>query len=120
MHNLIKLKYKLDIWGDTIIFEVLDMDERFRYKSEAPSKSFEYKASNGMRVRSYLGPLFSSDNILYLRGFYTSEDHKVALLDCSLCSRNPQEIVKEIHQALEEWAANWEGWLEQESNVYVV
>ena len=45
-----KLKYRLEKWEKALVFQVLEMDERFRGRERG--SVFEYRAHNGLCVQS--------------------------------------------------------------------
>lgn len=109
-----KIKFRLEVWGSTVLFQVLEMDERFRCNNENPF--LEHTAKNGICVYSEDIPFLAlSSASIYLRGRNICGDEYVS------CSRQETdseayEFAQKIIEALKDWAENWEGWIEDEKN----
>jgi putative SOS response-associated peptidase YedK len=108
MSEQCKIKFLLAQAGRTLVFEVYEMDERFRTSGKRPH--FKYVASNGIAVISSSFPQINKNNDeVYLRGKNASRDE-----ECSILTFDTIEEAKAYHsrvlEALKEWAADWEGW----------
>lgn len=105
-----KLKIRLEKQGNrAILFEVLEMDERFRSKVEDKMKKFE--AKNGLKVISSFCP-DSNTKEIFLRGDDNECDDVVCISNCKTIKER-DETYDKILEALRDWADNWEGWKEE-------
>jgi len=123
MKNGSKVKVRIELVGaNQILFQVLEMDERFRasesYK-EHMLNSDEFKIFRS--VSSMDNPAIggSSDEYgdgdinIWLRGCLTSSDFRVTLWDSSSLNEALKFII-ELKKALKDWAENWEGFQDKE------
>lgn len=107
-----KLKYRLEIWETTLLFQVLEMDERFRGHNNSENTHFTRSVNVKIKSRNHPCLAMESDsNILYLQGGITESDLVISQM------RFPTKEVartnfNRIQAALADWAANWEGWKE--------
>jgi hypothetical protein len=70
-----KFDYRLEQWGSTVLFQVLEMDESLRSKTGDGVVLFEHE---GFCIRSVnVAELFDSN--IYIRGFHRSKDYRVGL-----------------------------------------
>ena len=106
-----KIKFRLAWWGRTVLFQVLEMDERFR--SLRDEKERIHRAQNGLVIRSRACPHLSTDNV-YLRGVNEQWDDSVAQIEFD-DDRKAMEHAENIIWALRDWAENWEGWGNEET-----
>lgn len=116
-----KLKFKLEVWESIVLFQVLEMDERFRSLEGGPS--LRYKASSGLTVVSVCSPGIGS-NTIHLRGEDTDDDLKPDTFTFD-SPRRAEEYKQKALSALSEWAENWEGFqnkatIKEENNIYTV
>ena len=107
MSEQCKIKFLLAQTRRSLVFEVYEMDERFR--TSGKRSNFKYVASNGIAVISSSFPSLDRDDEVYLRGKNASRDQ-----ECSILTFDTIEEAKVYHnkilEALKEWAADWEGW----------
>jgi len=115
----VKGKFRIEVWeGNQIVFQVLEMDERFRRERE----EHIFTASNGIRVKSYShSAIYSRKEIkeVYLRGSETGMDFLVT----SATVASPERETARLKTALKEWAEKWKGWGEdsgKEGNILTV
>lgn len=113
-----KLKYRLEIWETTVVFQVLEMDERFREQSYISTKG-------NLAIMSSVAPSLDYETA-WLRGYAKKLDNSVALLrfDTPL---EAGDYYCRVHESLKNWAENWEGFQKEkpepelpEENVFIV
>lgn len=100
-----KITFRLEKWEKAVVFQVLDMDERFRTSGNSKIYSFH---PLGVGSGSY--PSLNSSSV-FLRGYCVEDDFKVAgaqfesnaMRDAYYC---------DVLSSLKAWANNWEGWKE--------
>lgn len=97
-----KVKYRLAVWETTVIFQVLDMDERFRCSD---LKYPNIQVTGGLDVMSVGYPKLTK-NIAYLWGYTKSYDHNISDIKFET-SEEAQQYAKKVHYALWHWAKNW-------------
>jgi len=106
-----KLKYRLEKWEKALVFQVLEMDERFRSdNSMCVCNCFVSK--NGVKVYSADFPVI--DNDVFLMGYSWSEDNNVSSFDFD-SNKERDEHFDRIQEAIEDWANNWKGWGDKEN-----
>jgi len=113
--------YLKEFPGNYIVFQVLEMDERFRRKPEEGEKFYVYSDNDGIdiEISSSEFPMIKQ-NILprkiykvYLRGATINLDYNVSVYK----SDSSKKDIERIKKALREWAEKWEGWdKEKEKN----
>ena len=69
-----RIKFRLEIWETTVVFQILEMDERFRRKSASPNVC----DTGIMKVISDNNPAISDDTIM-LRGLHEEFDDNVVI-----------------------------------------
>jgi len=110
-----KIHYALFELNGNVVFTIFDMDERFRWKTKKTIHDPEYffAASNGWKIESVTQPqIVPRKKTIYLRGVSRDNDKKIAVLP-----EDSHVKCSEIHEALQDWAKNWEGWKEGEEPV---
>lgn len=114
-----KLKYRLEKWERALVFQVLEMDERFRRKFPAD------ELLTHDEVRSFSCPEINY-SFIFLWGTDKIGDMRVSHLRFDDNEKRDARF-EEIHAQLADWAANWEGWKEVtpfpstfESGVYIL
>jgi len=109
-----KIKFRLENWGKTVLFQVIEMDERFR--AERDKKNI-FHSECGLVVGSFDAPGFDFDdnNLLYLRGYLKKCDDNVCV-KIFYCEKDAKDYCLKIICALRDWAENWEGWEENEAD----
>lgn len=126
-----KIKFRLERWGNTVLFHIIEMDERFRcsvgakrsneFSSPISSIGIDIVSCNGPSlIGNPLGP-HDENNVLFLRGSAVEEDNRVCLRVFE--SAEDAEVYKQkILEALADWAKNWPGFkddvCEKEPGVY--
>jgi hypothetical protein len=106
-----KLKYSLFILNDVnVVFTIFDQDDRFLGTQK---NAIRYLCLNGWCVASRCRPQISisSRPIVYLRGIELDRNNSVTVVTCRTVEE-AQEVVKNVHCALKEWANKWPGWRE--------
>ncbi len=97
-----KIKFRLEKWEKALVFQVLEMDERF--------KNTTWEAKNGLDIVSMLCPDVTERG-LWLRGGSKDSDIRVASqLFVSDAERDARYDT--IIAALKDWALNWPGFKE--------
>jgi hypothetical protein len=106
---MIKLKYTLEVEGNTVTFNVLEQHPSVCDIFEK-NDSVPFKASNGVDVCSMDRVELDRDitNSVFLIG---EED---GIADSITFETNKEAVIyaAKVHEALEEWASDWEGWKE--------
>jgi hypothetical protein len=106
-----KIKFELQKIGDTKIrFKVLEMDERFRAAEGPDIKTHEF---GYITVMSAAGPQIETSGSEIVRIFLRGDGKRFDNNDCfvDLPTRQLRDrAVKDIVDAIEDWAKNWEGW----------
>ena len=104
-----KLKYMLKLHGRSIIFKVLEMDERFRRISENVEENVFRSSNNNMSVISSKIPTIGTENHIFLFGRIKERDSDISVIN--LPNTEAAKIYFDrIQWTLEEWASLWEGW----------
>ena len=105
-----KIKFILKtLEDDQLLFQVLEMDERFRDRNS-------FKTSNGWNVISGGGPdLNWPMKTIFLQGVVRARDKQAQVF----VAISPEQVKSEIIAALQDWAANWEGF-EEVHDVYCI
>lgn len=97
-----KIKFRLEVWSKTLLFQVLEMDKRFLGQS--------YTASNGVIISSEGCPelWMRTETQLFLHGSMNGRNFDVITFTFSKQedARNAESLILE---ALKEWATKWEG-----------
>lgn len=111
-----KIKFRLEVWKTSVVFQVLEMDERFRYAADkdGPDGLNRFESANGFSVSSQLSTCLFVNSV-YLRGEDRSLDD---LVRCILLSSHEEAeaYYSNVLYALRDWAENWEGWRDGEEN----
>jgi len=104
-----KIRYALFELNGRTVFTIFDMDERFRFEEDYDLKR-SFIADNGWKIQSVNHPeIIPTEKKIYLRGATRPHDRKIVVLpESSRVKRS------EIHEALQDWAKNWEGWKDEE------
>jgi hypothetical protein len=99
-----KIIVRIEIWHTTVVFQILEMDERAR---NTTNKDFISK--NNMKIISESRPAIYCDNAMpsyiYLRGTNKAMDFAI-VSHWSQTQEAAEEIVRNITYALEDWAKN--------------
>ncbi|MBW1739294.1 MAG: hypothetical protein JRJ69_17650 [Deltaproteobacteria bacterium] len=100
-----KIHYALFELNGSTIFTIFYMDERFRCKKRyASDKTFI--AHNGWKVASGGFPdIVPKMSTIFLRGTSHIRDKRIVIIP-----EDSHVKSSEIHEALQDWAKNWEGW----------
>lgn len=106
-----KVRVQLEVWGRSVMFRVLEMDERFRAKENEGCHPL-YVCGNKILIKSISMPGLYCDEI-YLRGYYRGHDKDG---QCQTCATvEAAKVYKQkILDALQDWAKNWPGWGEDD------
>jgi len=100
-----KIRYALFELNGNTVFTIFYMDERFRFKGDYDQMR-SFIADNGWKIESVTHPeIVPTQKKIFLRGTARSDDKKIVVLPES--SRVEHS---EVHEALQDWAKNWEGW----------
>jgi hypothetical protein len=91
-----KIKFRLEVWETSLVFQVLEMDERFRSEKT-------FKASNGIIIGSINTPSIDDSDTSNLRGKYKRRDYWVSCLNYNT-KEKAEETKAQILEALKEWA----------------
>lgn len=104
----VKTKCKLKIKGNTLEFQILEMDERFR--SELATGFNSFKSENEWRIISLINPVLNpGKKEIHLRGIDRRKDYNEVLWILN-SEQEAKQAKAEIIEALKDWAKNWEGW----------
>jgi hypothetical protein len=106
----VKIKYRLEKWENALVFQVLEMDERFRSGNKGANS---HRRPSRYNVTSYCAPSIIGSEVVHLRGSDKSMDLYISTHTFS-SNKERDEYFDEIQDALADWAANWEGWREGE------
>lgn len=109
-----KLKYNLSKFEKALVFQVLEMDERFRSKLDDEGISFRTK--NGMWVRSVCNPVIDKGEI-FLQGQTTELDGQVTIKHFDT-NKQRDKFFDQMQGALADWAENWEGFRESKKAAF--
>lgn len=103
-----KIKFILKtLEGNQLLFQVLEMDERFRRGKDGGTEVF--KARNGWRVGSLDSPNIEPvGKTIFLRGRKLEKDKKATIITASF-DRDAVALKSEIIAALQDWAVHWGG-----------
>lgn len=101
-----KIKFKLVKFERALVFQVLEMDERFRVKRGGQCFNIE----SSFTVCSVDTPGLYSDSI-DLRGSDTKEDFHVSVEHFGSNEARDKRYNRAL-EALKNWADNWPGWNE--------
>ena len=105
-----KLRYALFELNKNLVFTIFGQDERFMDKGD---KGREYKCKNGWKVASQSFPAIDDvTKTIYLRGLDRGGDNNIYRQPYT----NSQELI-DIHEALADWAKNWDGWNEEKTSI---
>ena len=110
-----KIKFRLEVWGSTVLFQVLEMDERFRCGVYDEQLDYTSKKAGGFVVMSLDSP-YLGDYFICLRGLNKDKDDDVVQRKVYGGQREVESYAQNIYTALRDWAENWEGWIEDEKN----
>lgn len=100
------IKYRLWQEGKVVKFQILWMDERFR-------RGNKYATSTKMTICSDIHPEINYDaKTLYLQGNSTHANNDIVGNEFGSYQK-ASKFIADIHQALEEWSNNWEGFKEE-------
>ena len=105
-----KIKFRIEVWEKTVLFQILEMDARFRYRG-GPKDEKKYKVKISPRHIQYVESLSCpeiTDCRLYLIGENKEKDHSIIQKQCNSV-KSAFELKTDIIYALQEWAKNWEG-----------
>ena len=106
-----KIKFRLEVWDKTVVFQILDMDERFRRLDGEWNK--EFVSENWLNVMSEGSPMLTN-NVLFLRGVRDNNDCN-AVSKSFLTREEANEYCQKVINSLLDWAENWEGWGNEEA-----
>ena len=99
------LKVKLLRWEKALIFQVLEMDERFRATDYDHEQVF--RASNGIKILSGGNSPFLDSHDVWLRGYKTDSDLQATVLQTD-SNEERDQIFNSVTLALSEWQRYWE------------
>ena len=102
-----KIKFRLEVWDKTVVFKVLEMDERFRSRAGLESKAYHSKV--GLDVVSEDSPELTLYTVL-LRGKIERQDFHVATLQLK-SKTEAEDYCQKVVTALLDWVENWFAWL---------
>ena len=105
-----KIKFRIEAWGSVVLFQILEMDERFRRNWGKPNYTFQPK--DGLTVVSCENPELRINEI-YLRGTVNGMDGRVASLTFET-KKDAEDYCQKVVNSLRDWARNWEGWGNEE------
>lgn len=108
-NKMTKIKFKLLKFEKALVFQVLEMDERFRNQNSLK----EFKSKN-IDIFSAAGPnINSTKNAIFLRGSNKDNDLKITT-ELFKSNSDRDKHFDKIIAALQDWAENWEGFKEPE------
>ncbi len=103
-----KIKIRLEVWGSSLVMQVLEMDERFRRGGlNSPN---DYLTRSGIKISSWVVPALDVGGV-YLFGSQKEYDNGIGTRLYN-SNREAEEKRTDILLALKEWANNWEGFKE--------
>lgn len=100
-----KLKYRLEKFEKALVFQVLEMDDRFRCEKGGFQRVHTAK---GFHVFSDYTPQLSQCDGVYLRGKDEARDLEIQCLNF-VTNKDRDEQFDKIQAAIEDWANNWDG-----------
>jgi len=103
-----KLDYYLIPMEKKCVFQIVEMDERFRGRGT-------HLTHDGFEIRSEARPELAMRGAC-LRGKDGSKDGSTAERNFS-SNKERDEYISKVRAAIEDWAENWPGWKEEESVV---
>lgn len=112
-----RIKFYLKRVHKTLVFAVLEMDDKFRNRDES---GVSYVAKNKFVVLSRDVPSISPGAI-YLWGRDVSGDTRIRLYECEGVEE-AEDMERKVIEAIRDWAVNWEGWSNtksQDPNTYI-
>ena len=108
-----KIKFRIEVWEKEVVFQVLEMNERFR---SSGSKVNCFKCSNGIAILSMSIPGIELCSV-WLQGDSKRYDTRVYTLSFDT-PEAAEEYKNKVIEALRDWAENWEGWGEEKKTIY--
>ena len=111
-----KIKFRLETWGKSVVFQVLKMDDQFRYSDDKGEQDGlnKFLATNGFGVLSQHSPCLFANSV-YLQGSDRGHDNMVRCISLT-SNKSAEYYCQRLLTALSEWAKNWEGWGDGEEN----
>lgn len=103
--NTSKIKFRLEVWENSVVFQVLEMDERFRNYANS------FNAKNKINIYSFHW-VEISETCIYLRGEKKDGDFDVCKLSFEN-AKDAEEFANKILVALKDWSENWEGFKDE-------
>lgn len=101
------IKFNLIRLERSLVFQILEMDERFR--STSPTMENEYVSNNGIHVFSSESPdVKPYTSNLYLRGRSKKDDFNASIVNFKSNDQRDALAIK-IIATLEDWSSNWPG-----------
>jgi len=120
-----KAKIKITKFNCGIAFEVLEMDERFRYTNTNAFKSYKC-LKTGIIINSHYQSEFDNGDTVYLRGSERKRDNIVSFKSF-LDNEGRDKYIKDLVESLKDWSENWSGWKtksipqkKEESNTLII
>lgn len=107
-----KIKFRLETWGSIVLFQILEMDERFRRKWGEPQYKFQPK--DVLTVISCENPGLRINEI-YLRGTLNGMDGRVASLTFKT-KKEAEDYCQKVVNSLRDWAQNGCCWTKAEDD----
>ena len=96
------IDYKLEVWGNTVLFQVLKMDESQIYKKSGPG--FLFKSSSGLWIKSCNAPELA-DGVVFLWGDENGYNDVVVVRKFEN-SIEAKEYVNKVNIVIDEWEVN--------------
>lgn len=93
-----RIKYELKAYGRTVVFYVHEMDKRFL--------GCVFETKKGIGIRSFFTTMLSKK---YIGLVGKSEDTGTDYISLD-SEKETDEYIQGIHEAITDWANNWEGW----------
>jgi hypothetical protein len=109
-----KIKFRLEVWENILLFQILEMDERFRCDSTEKDPK-QFKARNGVVIASSVVPGLYIGKEVYLHGAHKASNKSAVSINM-VSREKAEEYKEEILEALADWAENWEGWSEEDKS----
>jgi hypothetical protein len=105
-------KFRIEAVGDAVVFQVLEMDERFRYKLDG-TRTYD---GSEMRVASAGSPEVLNVELVYLRGLENYLDDRASLFRCAN-KTSAIRLAEKLARSLIEWAEMYEGFSDYSTEV---
>jgi hypothetical protein len=106
-----KIKFRAEVWKETLLFQVLEMDEKFRKRGNTFSIKEDDRTFNKVSSAAY--PVIRPDSkTVYLWGELQECDTKHT--SYTFVSETQAQIARlDLIYILKQWSKNWKGFTEE-------